>query len=880
MPNVTNLLAAQTITASGNSATQTIAANDELHVTVRVEKLAGTTPTIDFSVQWSTDGTTWTTLVADVLPQAGAMALKKMSDTFPAKATKWRLKWVVAGASASFKVSAGAYASTPESIDGDPEGKAYADQKIAALSAVYARLGTTRDTVLRNEYINPSAEGAATLVTDLNAVASISTDSFPGWPLSGTKSHKAANSGSGGFRVKTAASNRASAAASEAWTVSATIYNPQASSRQFSATLNPLTAAGASLGAIEGSSATAPAGGTCVVTVTITAPATTGLIEFWLGGKSAGGATTGDAFYIDQIDLYQGSGARTYFDGSSSGATWEGAANASRSLKTTRGTLYVNEGPLSFLDPRVGGVIDAASSSTVDNAAALNAAYALLNSSGGELFVPRGVYPFRTAPNAQPGGVWLRGEGFDYSTTSDGSRPVRGSVFRAMLPMTHLLRLGSGVALGPGSTAASVDKMVLDGNNKADSTLWVNGSRNRVINTQVYSGLLRGVLLAGQNVEIKDSVVAQDNVGDCITVTGSNVMDNKIWQSQIRSPGATGACVRILDAVATDIQLCHLWAGGGGVPANAEALISIVGTTSGGVINTLITDNTIEGVIGPEIMFDASAGPGVITCTTIAGNKFYMNTNAQDKLYPVLYYKRGTIGSTNFTGNTIAGDGPSNRYKSIFDLDAAVIDTGGTVVAGNVGKFVGAMQTGIAPPSPFEYAANQIHDGSGWSRYTSAGLGFPFTVDPGLVRSGDSLSVGSANQAIYARVLHGGTVSKIGLQVTATSGNVSVAVYRNAGVGRGAVPGAQLATSGSVACPAVGYAEIALGSSVTLSPGDWIAVSADNATAAFQSLLSTAGDSGLGLGRQYRQATAHPLPATPSSLVATRGQTHCLIGVQ
>lgn len=158
-------------------------------------------------------------------------------------------------------------------------------------------------------------------------------------------------------------------------------------------------------------------------------------------------------------------------------------------------------------------------------------------------------------------------------------------------------------------------------------------------------------------------------------------------------------------------------------------------------------------------------------------------------------------------------------------------------------------------------------------------FGFPYTVDPGEIRSSDSLGVGAANQAIYSRVKHGGTISKVGVRVGASSGSISVALYRNTGSGRSAVPGTRLATSGAVACPASGYAEIDLGSPFTLYPGDWIAISADNTTAQFGSLLSTAADSNLGLGRQFRQAAAHPCPSTPASLVATTGNTHCLIGV-
>lgn len=159
-------------------------------------------------------------------------------------------------------------------------------------------------------------------------------------------------------------------------------------------------------------------------------------------------------------------------------------------------------------------------------------------------------------------------------------------------------------------------------------------------------------------------------------------------------------------------------------------------------------------------------------------------------------------------------------------------------------------------------------------------FGFPYTVDPGVVRYLDNLPMPAANTAIYARVRDGGPVSKIGVGVATSGGNMSVAVYRNSGKGRSAVPGARIATSGSVTVPAAGYVEISLGQSIRVRPGDWFAISADGGVATFRSLLAAGADFGFGNGRQYRQATAHPLPVTPSGLVATTGYTFVLVGVR
>lgn len=169
------------------------------------------------------------------------------------------------------------------------------------------------------------------------------------------------------------------------------------------------------------------------------------------------------------------------------------------------------------------------------------------------------------------------------------------------------------------------------------------------------------------------------------------------------------------------------------------------------------------------------------------------------------------------------------------------------------------------------------------ARYALVGapFGFPYTLDVGAIRFAgtDILAVQAANACHYLRVISSGDISKIGVYVNTASGNISVAVYSNSGTGRSAVPGTRTATSGAVACPASGYREISLGGTVTVNAGDWFSLSADNTTAKFNSLLSSGGDADLGLGRQFRQATAHPSPSPVGTLVATAGYTFAMVGV-
>lgn len=141
-------------------------------------------------------------------------------------------------------------------------------------------------------------------------------------------------------------------------------------------------------------------------------------------------------------------------------------------------------------------------------------------------------------------------------------------------------------------------------------------------------------------------------------------------------------------------------------------------------------------------------------------------------------------------------------------------------------------------------------------------FGFATTMDPLLTIT--SRAIGAANRAVFARLIEGGTVSKVRLSITVQAGNISVAAYRNSGTGVDSVPGTRLATSGAVACPATGIADVALGASVDLLPGDWLGVSSDDTTTAFHSLSTLAAAAPRAAGRMGFQETAHPLPATPS----------------
>lgn len=162
------------------------------------------------------------------------------------------------------------------------------------------------------------------------------------------------------------------------------------------------------------------------------------------------------------------------------------------------------------------------------------------------------------------------------------------------------------------------------------------------------------------------------------------------------------------------------------------------------------------------------------------------------------------------------------------------------------------------------------------SKADPLGFGIPWSFDPAQTHA--DLTVGAANRGWWYRVRGGATITKIGIHVQTSSGNICVAVYANTGSGRAATPGARLATSGSVACPAAGYAEVALGASVDVANGNhWLYVGADNTTA--QLKAATPAPSALLQGLSgYSDSGAFPAPsAGPSLTMGNRG--FILIGV-
>lgn len=165
---------------------------------------------------------------------------------------------------------------------------------------------------------------------------------------------------------------------------------------------------------------------------------------------------------------------------------------------------------------------------------------------------------------------------------------------------------------------------------------------------------------------------------------------------------------------------------------------------------------------------------------------------------------------------------------------------------------------------------------------TASPVGMPYSVVPAHMTGAVALS--GPNRGAYFRSLGAGTISKIALHVSVASGNISVAVCRGPG-GRGA-PTSRLATSGAIACPAAGYAEIPLGASVTVNPAtDFLCLSTDNNTATFYGFGSMGEDNpnstSIANGLSMTEAGAHPIPSPPGTgvMLGLRALGILLVGV-
>ena len=89
-------------TTTGTSSALDAPEGADLVLSASVTAASGTTPTLDLSVEWSSDGgTTWYTAdPADTITQFTAAAARV--KRFTAKGTEYRVRWTIGGTTPSF----------------------------------------------------------------------------------------------------------------------------------------------------------------------------------------------------------------------------------------------------------------------------------------------------------------------------------------------------------------------------------------------------------------------------------------------------------------------------------------------------------------------------------------------------------------------------------------------------------------------------------------------------------------------------------------------------------------------------------------------------------------------------------------------------------
>lgn len=183
---------------------------------------------------------------------------------------------------------------------------------------------------------NGSAEGAAPRVSYSSATAVIATDTFTGWPISGSKSHKlTATSATVDAFIGLPLADRPAAAAGQVWSSRATVRNSSVGSRVVRVQITFYDAVGGTAGSQLSSTyneVTVAPGAVAIISVDgAIAPASTQSVSVLIGRMyTVGFAAVGDVVHADVCTLTRTATAMSYRNPASSlFATWTGTAEAS-----------------------------------------------------------------------------------------------------------------------------------------------------------------------------------------------------------------------------------------------------------------------------------------------------------------------------------------------------------------------------------------------------------------------------------------------------------------------------------------------------------------------------------------------------------------------
>lgn len=190
---------------------------------------------------------------------------------------------------------------------------------------------------MMNYVVNPSAEGSTNLTVSAGApLLTISTDTFSGWPTSGSRSFKVEATSAGETRPRVQ-NNAIPVVATEPIQASFYVRNAAASAKSFFVSFQGRTSGGSAVGVYTTSDISIPAGGIARVTGVLPTDqyastfSTAAYIEPMISRRATGGAV-GDIFYVDDILVSYGSTFSSYADGTSANWTWFGSNSDSASF--------------------------------------------------------------------------------------------------------------------------------------------------------------------------------------------------------------------------------------------------------------------------------------------------------------------------------------------------------------------------------------------------------------------------------------------------------------------------------------------------------------------------------------------------------------------
>lgn len=201
-------------------------------------------------------------------------------------------------------------------------------------------------------------------------------------------------------------------------------------------------------------------------------------------------------------------------------------------------------------------------------------------------------------------------------------------------------------------------------------------------------------------------------------------------------------------------------------------------------------------------------------------------------------------------------------------ISATIVDAKGDLITASAADT--PVRLPVGTDGQILYADSGETGGLIWDDPTGGSVPVPWMLvpDSGTERN-SALSLGAANRIILVpAVLNvAATITGCRIVVVNSTGNISVALYDSS-----ANP-VRLATSGSVACPAAGRADVNFTGNYSAAAGRYyLALSASSNSATFAAVVVT----GTGmLGRLME--TAHPAP-DPVTFAGETNNTMCIVG--